>query len=56
MQQEKKRKISMAFLILGMTSLTIGLGTDNTAFSTAAIVFVVVSLITGGRWMRPRKK
>lgn len=51
-----KRKLSGAFLILGMTCLVLGLATDNTAFSTAAIVFVLVSLVLGGRWMRPRKR
>jgi hypothetical protein len=44
----------MVFLILGMAFLAIGLGTDNTAFSVAAIAFVVLSLVLGGRWMRPR--
>ena len=45
----------MVFLILGMAFLAIGLVTDNTAFSVAAIAFVVLSLVLGGRWMRPRK-
>jgi hypothetical protein len=51
-----KRKASGAFLILGMILLVIGISTDNTIFSWAAIVFVLLSLILGGRWMRPRKK
>ena len=51
-----KRKVSGAFLILGMALLVIGLATDNTAFSWAAILFVLISLILGGRWMRPRRK
>ena len=54
--QQNKRRISMVFLILGMTFLTIGTSTDNKAFSFAAIAFVLISLVTGGRWMRPRKK
>lgn len=54
--QLNKRNISIVFLILGMTFLTIGISTDIKAFSFAAIVFVLISLITGGRWMRPRKK
>ncbi len=53
--KQNKRKISMAFLILGMTFLTIGISTDNQTFSFAAVAFVVISLVTGGRWMRPRK-
>lgn len=51
-----KRKASGAFLILGMVFLVIGLSTDNTAFSWAAIAFILLSLVLGGRWMRPRKR
>lgn len=51
-----KRKASGVFLILGMTFLVIGLATDNTAFSWAAIIFVLLSLLLGGRWLRPRRK
>ena len=51
-----RRNVSTVFLILGMALLFIGIGTDNTVFSYAAIVFILISLITGGRWMRPRKK
>ncbi|MFN8426390.1 MAG: hypothetical protein U0X93_12305 [Anaerolineales bacterium] len=43
------------FLVLGLVFLTIGLSTDNTAFSWIAIVFILLSLVMGGRWMRPRK-
>jgi hypothetical protein len=46
----------MAFLILGMSFLAIGIATDIKVFSIAAIVFVLISLITGGRWLRPRRK
>ncbi|NOH03664.1 MAG: hypothetical protein HND47_17740 [Chloroflexi bacterium] len=53
---QNKRRASMAFLILGMAFLTIGISTDNTAFTWAAVVFVVLSLILGGRWLRPRRK
>ena len=51
-----KRKASGVFLILGMTFLVIGLATDNTVFSWAAIIFVLLSLLLGGRWLRPRRK
>ena len=51
-----KRRSSSAFLILGMAFLVIGLATDNTSFTWVAIVFVLLSLILGGRWLRPRKK
>ena len=53
---QNKRKASGAFLILGMAFLTIGLATDNTAFSWAAIAFIVISLVIGGRFMRRRRK
>jgi hypothetical protein len=45
----------MIFLILGMAFLTIGLATDQTAFTWTAIAFVVLSLAAGGRWLRRRK-
>lgn len=51
-----KRKISGVFLILGMAFLVIGFLTNNTAFSWAAVTFVLISLIAGGRWLRPRKR
>lgn len=46
----------MAFLILGMAFLAIGISTDNKAFTWVAIAFVLISLISGGRWLRPRRK
>ena len=54
--QPDKRKVSRVFLILGIAFLTIGMATDNTAFSWISIVFIVISLIAGGRWLRPRKR
>jgi hypothetical protein len=45
----------MIFLILGLAFLTIGIATNQTAFSWLAIAFVLISLIAGGKWMRPRK-
>jgi hypothetical protein len=53
---QNRRRISTVFLILGMAFLAIGMSTDNKAFSFAAIAFVLMSLIVGGRWMRPRRK
>jgi hypothetical protein len=50
------KKYSMIFLILGLAFLMIGIATDQTAFSWVAIGFVLVSLLTGGRWLRPRRK
>jgi hypothetical protein len=51
-----KRKLSGALLLIGMVFLVIGLATDNTVFSWAAIVLVLLALILGGRWLRPRRK
>lgn len=54
--KQNKRKASAAFLLLGMALLVIGLVTDNTIFTWGAIVFVLISLVLGGRWMRPRRR
>lgn len=54
--KQNKRKVSGAFLLLGMVFLVLGLATDNTAFSFAAIAFIVISLVLGGRWVRMRKR
>ncbi|MCC7117646.1 MAG: hypothetical protein IT310_03895 [Anaerolineales bacterium] len=51
-----KKQISTIALVLGLTFLVIGLSTDNTAYSWISIGFILVSLILGGRWMRPRRK
>ncbi len=42
----------MSFLILGMVFLTIGLATDQTAFTWISIAFVLISLVLGGKWFR----
>jgi len=54
--KQNKRKASGAFLILGMAFLVLGLSTNNTSFTWVAIAFIVVSLVLGGRWMRPRRR
>jgi hypothetical protein len=54
-KQRPIKKYSMLFLILGLAFLTIGIATDQTAFSWIAIAFVIISLVTGGKWMRPRR-
>jgi len=50
-----RKNSSSVFLVLGLAFLAIGISTDQTAFSWAAIAFVVLSLVLGGRWLRPRK-
>jgi hypothetical protein len=50
-----RKRLSTIFLILGLAFLAIGIAADQTAFSWVAIAFVVISLITGGRWLRPKR-
>jgi len=52
---KQRKRYSTIFLILGLAFLAIGMATNQTAFSWIAIAFVLLSLITGGRWLRPRK-
>jgi len=54
-KQRPLKKYSTVFLILGLAFLVIGLVTDQTAFSWIAIAFVLVSLVAGGKWLRPRR-
>ncbi|MCE9647869.1 MAG: hypothetical protein K8S20_17885 [Chloroflexi bacterium] len=54
--QINRRNLSAYALLFGMTLLVIGLATNKTGFSVAAVVMVLLSLIIGGRWMRPRRK
>ena len=47
--------ISMLPNVLAMfVILAIGIATNQTVFSWIAIGFVLISLITGGRWLRKR--
>jgi len=54
-KQQPRKHSSTVFLILGLVFLTIGLATDQTAFTWIAIAFVLVSLVSGGKWLRPRR-
>jgi len=54
-KQQPRKRSSPVFLILGIAFLAIGLATDQTAFTWIAIVFVLISLVTGGKWLKPRK-
>jgi hypothetical protein len=49
---QPRKRSSAVFLILGLIFLTIGLATDQTAFTWIAIAFVLVSLISGGKWLK----
>ena len=50
--QQVRKRSSMGFLILGMVFLAIGLATDQTAFTWISIAFVLIALVTGGKWLR----
>jgi len=52
---KQRKRYSTIFLILGLVFLAIGMATNQTAFSWIAIAFVLLSLISGGRWLRRRK-
>jgi len=54
-KQKPRQRSSTIFLILGLAFLTIGISTDQTAFTWIAIAFVVLSLLSGGKWLRRRK-
>ena len=51
---QPRKRSSPVFLILGLVFLTIGLATDQTAFTWIAIVFVLISLVSGGKWLKKR--
>ena len=54
-KQQPRKRFSTVFLILGMAFLAVGLATDQTAFTWLSIVFIVISLVSGGKWLRRRK-
>lgn len=54
-KQSSANRSSMIFLILGIAFLAIGLASDQTPFTWIAIAFILISLVAGGRWLRPRK-
>ena len=54
--KQNRRRAAGFLLILGMAFLTIGIATDNTAFTWIAIVFVLMSLLANSKWFRLGKK
>jgi uncharacterized membrane protein len=54
-KNQSRRRLSAIFLILGLIFLTIGIVTNQTAFTWIAIAFVLISLIVGGKWLKLRK-
>lgn len=53
-KQPARRLLSMGLLVLGMAFLTLGLATDQTVFTWLSIVFVLISLVMGGKWLGKR--
>jgi len=54
-KQKPRKRTSTVFLILGLAFLAIGIATDQTAFTWIATAFVLIALIAGGKWLRPRR-
>jgi len=52
---QPRKKYATVFLILGLAFLFIGIATDQTTFSWIAIACVLISLLIGGKWLRPRR-
>ncbi|HET6594452.1 MAG TPA: hypothetical protein VFG81_02435 [Anaerolineales bacterium] len=55
MKKQSRQRFSIVFLLLGMAFLAIGLATDRTVFTWLAIAFILISLLSGGKWLRRRK-
>ncbi len=55
MAKQQRKRFSIIFLVLGMIFLTIGLTIDQTVFTWISIALVLISLVLGGKWLRPRK-
>ncbi len=56
MKRKRGRSSSTIFLILGFVFLIIGISTDQTAFSWIAIGLVLAYLLSGGGWLRGRRR
>lgn len=50
------RTLSPILLLIGIILLAIGMYTSNTMYSWASVILILLSLLTGGRWLRPRRK
>ncbi len=55
MEKQQRKRLSIIFLVLGMIFLTLGLTIDQTVFTWISIALVLISLVLGGKWLRPRK-
>jgi hypothetical protein len=48
------QKASPIFLILGLIFFVIGLSSNQNIFTLIAIVLLLISLVTGGKWLRKK--
>ena len=54
--KSKLRTLSPILLLIGILLLAVGMYTDNTTYSWASAILILLSLLAGGRWLRPRRK
>jgi hypothetical protein len=54
-KQRPRKRLSTVFLLLGLVFLTMGLVTDQKVFTWIAIALVLISLVAGGKWLKPRR-
>jgi hypothetical protein len=54
--KSRLRTLSPILLLIGILLLAVGMYTDNTTYSWASAVLILLSLLAGGRWLRPRRK
>ncbi len=56
MNLNQRKAVSIILLIVSMIFLAIGISADNNLFSWIAIALVLISLVLGGRFARPRRR
>jgi hypothetical membrane protein len=54
--KSRLRSLSPILLLIGILLLAVGMYTDNTSYSWASAILILLSLLAGGRWLRPRRK
>jgi hypothetical protein len=54
--KSRLRAISPLLLLIGILLLAVGMYANDPTYSWASAILILLSLLTGGRWMRPRRK